>query len=277
MAILFSFIACAVPIKNQKTEIIHIYGNCGICKSVIEKAGNIKKIAKVTWDKDSKMATVTYDTTKTNQDAILKRIALSGYDSDKFLAPDKVYAQLPKCCQYERSALVSAVIETTIIDTPKTESKNNTTTTELKSDVPTFSLVFEKYFAIKDALILSDSKITASHAKDFLTAINAIPMEKLSTEEHTVWMSVLTDLKNDALKISSINDIEKQRQIFMALSQNIYSIMKVAKHETPFYFHHCPMYNDGKGADWLSKENTIKNPYFGAQMLNCGKTVETIK
>jgi hypothetical protein len=37
------------------------------------------------------------------------------------------------------------------------------------------------------------------------------------------------------------------------------------------------MYNDGKGANWLSKESTIKNPYYGSQMLTCGKTVETIK
>jgi len=37
------------------------------------------------------------------------------------------------------------------------------------------------------------------------------------------------------------------------------------------------MYNDGKGANWLSTENGVKNPYYGSQMLNCGKTIETIK
>jgi hypothetical protein len=56
----------------------------------------------VDWNKDTKIATITYDEKKTNQDEILKRIALSGYDSDKFLAPDDVYAKLPECCQYER-------------------------------------------------------------------------------------------------------------------------------------------------------------------------------
>jgi hypothetical protein len=30
-------------------------------------------------------------------------------------------------------------------------------------------------------------------------------------------------------------------------------------------------------ANWLSKENAVKNPYYGSQMLTCGKTVETIK
>jgi hypothetical protein len=31
-----------------------------------------------------------------------KRIALVGYDSDKFLAPDATYDALHECCQYER-------------------------------------------------------------------------------------------------------------------------------------------------------------------------------
>ena len=91
ITVLLSFTACNAQIKNAKTESVKIYGNCGMCETTIEKAGNKKKIAKVDWNKDTKMATITYDAKKTNQDAILKRIALSGYDSDKFLAPDDVY------------------------------------------------------------------------------------------------------------------------------------------------------------------------------------------
>ena len=50
----------------------------------------------------------------------------------------------------------------------------------------------------------------------------------------------------------------------------------VSKNETPVYYQFCPMANDGKGANWLSKENAVKNPYYGSMMLSCGKTVETI-
>jgi hypothetical protein len=35
-----------------------------MCKANIEKAGNIKKTAEVIWDKDSRMATITYDASK---------------------------------------------------------------------------------------------------------------------------------------------------------------------------------------------------------------------
>ena len=53
--------------------------------------------------------------------------------------------------------------------------------------------------------------------------------------------------------------------------------MKVIKPAYLVYYDHCPMYNDGKGGDWISKESSIKNPFYGSQMLTCGKIVETLK
>ena len=73
--LLFSFSSCNAQIKNTKTESVKIYGNCEMCEKTIETAGSVKKIANVDWNKDTKMATITYDSTKTNQDEILKRIA----------------------------------------------------------------------------------------------------------------------------------------------------------------------------------------------------------
>jgi len=32
----------------------------------------------------------------------------------------------------------------------------------------------------------------------------------------------------------------------------------------------------GQGATWLSRSKEIKNPYFGAMMLNCGRIDEKI-
>jgi hypothetical protein len=32
-----------------------------------------------------------------------------------------------------------------------------------------------------------------------------------------------------------------------------------------------------KKAIWLSSENTVKNPYYGKQMLTCGSLQETLK
>lgn len=274
---LLSFTACNAQIKNAKTETVHIYGNCDMCKSTIEKAGNVKKIAKVTWNKDTKMATITYDAKKTNQDEILKRIALSGYDSENFLAPDNAYAKLPECCQYERKAKTVGKVETSKVDSSKMDMQDHKTMAETTAETPQLKAVFDNYFAVKDALVKTDGNTASAKAKELLNSINAVKMEKLSIEEHTIWMKVMKDLAFDAEHIAETKDASHQRGHFTTLSKNMYALLKVSKQETPTYFQHCPMYNDGKGADWLSKENAIKNPYYGSQMLSCGKTVETIK
>jgi Cu(I)/Ag(I) efflux system membrane fusion protein len=37
------------------------------------------------------------------------------------------------------------------------------------------------------------------------------------------------------------------------------------------------MANNNSGADWLSLEKVIKNPYFGDKMLTCGSVVRIIE
>ena len=100
--VLFTATSCQSQINNAKTETVKVYGNCGMCESTIEKAANKKKVSKADWNKDTKMATITYDSKKTTLDAVLKNIALAGYDNQSFLAPDAAYNKLPGCCQYER-------------------------------------------------------------------------------------------------------------------------------------------------------------------------------
>lgn len=39
---------------------------------------------------------------------------------------------------------------------------------------------------------------------------------------------------------------------------------------------HCPMADDGKGADWFTGTSGVKNPYFGAMMLGCGEVTDTL-
>jgi len=269
--------------KNVKFETVKILGNCDFCKSNIEKAGNQKNVTHVVWNKDSKIATLTYDSKKTNHDEILKRIALAGYDSEEYLSPDETYAKLPECCKYERA--IKAKIMSMPMDMKDNTAYNNHSDMPSSQDKRALDVknnsqldsVFDKYFILKDALIKSDGATASTNALSLTKAIQSVDMTKLSTEEHTVWMKVLKDLYFDSEHISDTKDASHQRDHFTSLSENIYKLMKVAKQDTPVYYQHCPMFNNGKGANWLSKEEAIKNPYYGSQMLTCGSTVETIK
>ena len=93
---------CEWKIENAKIVTVKVYGNCEMCKETIEEAAFKKKEAKVNWNVDTKMATITFDSTKTNLNAILKRIAQAGYDSDEFTASTEAYNKLHQCCKYER-------------------------------------------------------------------------------------------------------------------------------------------------------------------------------
>jgi copper chaperone CopZ len=274
ITVLLSFTSCNAQIKNAKTETVKIYGNCGMCEKTIEKAGNLKDIVKIDWNVDTKMATITYDAKKTSQDEILKRIASSGYDSDKFLAPDDVYDNLHGCCQYERVAKVA--VKTEVITEEHSNHENLTKTTEvIKANQ--LNVVFDNYFVLKDELVKTDGNTASAKAATLLLTINRVEMQTLKTEEHNVWMRIVKNIKEDAEHISDTKDIKHQRDHFVTLSKNIYDLIKVSKQETPIYYQFCPMANNGKGANWLSKENTVKNPYYGSMMLNCGEVLETIK
>lgn len=278
---LLSITVVNAQIKNAKTETVKIYGNCGMCKTTIEEAGNLKKVAQVDWNKDTKMALLTYDSQKTNQQEILKRIALAGYDSNSFLAPEAAYNNLPGCCQYDREAKIAIPSETkTDMGSMGNQADHDKNSKALNHEQTTnnqLKPVFDNYFLLKDALVKTDGKAASSVAKDLLASLNGIKMDELPMDVHMVWMKVMQDLMAGAKNISETQDIKRQRVFFMSLSKSMHDLIKIAKYETPVFYQFCPMANDGKGANWLSKEDTIKNPYYGSQMLSCGKTVETLK
>lgn len=98
MGLLVSLLGTA----QEVTDSCKVYGNCGMCKQRIEKAAKQVGASAATWDKTNGMLTVTFDAAKTNFEAIQKKIAEVGHDTEKFTAKDKVYDKLPMCCLYER-------------------------------------------------------------------------------------------------------------------------------------------------------------------------------
>ena len=173
----------------------------------------------------------------------------------------------------------SVTIKTAVVDVQSQQNlhKPKNDPNEISQEINQLKVVFNYYFELKDALVKSDGKAASAIAEKLLISYKAVQMNKLTNEEHAVWMKVMKDLAFDTENIEETKDVKNQRQHFNTLSDNMYLLIKVSKQETATYYQHCPMANKGKGANWLSKENSIKNPYYGAQMLNCGKTIETIK
>jgi periplasmic mercuric ion binding protein len=109
---IFSIVALCLAfstacIAQAKTESFNVSGNCGMCKSKIEKAAKEAGATNALWDVDKKEITITYNTASTNTAKIQKKIADVGYDNAGFKAKDESYKKLHSCCQYERKENVS--------------------------------------------------------------------------------------------------------------------------------------------------------------------------
>ncbi|MEO6285445.1 MAG: DUF3347 domain-containing protein [Dyadobacter sp.] len=276
LLLLSTFLSYA-DIKNVTTENVKIAGSCAQCKEGIEAAAFEKNISKASWDKETKVAAVTFDSKKTSLDAILKKIALAGYDNNSYLAPDDAYAKLEECCRYGRIGKNEVVAEKKMTGHEHGAASIEAAARSQSADADPLKPVLDAYYAVKDALVSSDGNATSAKATSLVKALKAVKMDELGSEQHMVWMKVVKDLNFDAEHIEETKDLGHQRDHFSSLSENMYKLIKSAKPAQTVYYQHCPMAKDGKGANWLSQVSAIKNPYYGAQMLNCGKTTETLK
>jgi TusA-related sulfurtransferase len=111
-AILFSIFnintATAQTAQMAKTETIKVWGNCGMCKTTIEKAAKKGGAKTANWNEDSKELKVTYAVNKTSSAKIQKSIAKAGYDTQDFTAVQTAYDNLHGCCKYDRKTDASS-------------------------------------------------------------------------------------------------------------------------------------------------------------------------
>ena len=131
------------------------------------------------------------------------------------------------------------------------------------------------YYQIKDALVHDNEKVAAAKAKEFGTALDAVDMKKMAASEHSFFMPLQEKLAYDAGHISKAPNIDHMREHFAPFSNNVWALIKAfkANNGTVAYQQYCPM----QKATWVSNEEGIKNPYYGKQMLSCGKVTETLK
>ncbi len=103
MLLMFTLCAVSLVDAQEKSKEFEVLGNCNGCKKRIEKAANsIEGVASATWNKDTKIMEVAYDSEKTSLEDISKAINEVGHDTKFGKASDSAYEALPGCCQYDR-------------------------------------------------------------------------------------------------------------------------------------------------------------------------------
>ena len=103
--IFFAFFSFAL--RGQiVSDTFAVNGNCEMCKKKIELACyGLKGVKNAEWSPEKLVLAIQFDSTKTNKQAILQRLALIGYDSEICVATEKAYNKLPECCHYDRKKI----------------------------------------------------------------------------------------------------------------------------------------------------------------------------
>jgi periplasmic mercuric ion binding protein len=91
--------------KGVKKETIKVWGNCGMCKTNIEKAAKSAGAVKANWNEETGELKVQYKESVTSSQKIQAAIGKVGYDTQDVTGDAAAYKKLHSCCQYTRKAV----------------------------------------------------------------------------------------------------------------------------------------------------------------------------
>ncbi|HAQ71663.1 MAG TPA: efflux RND transporter periplasmic adaptor subunit [Flavobacteriales bacterium] len=138
--------------------------------------------------------------------------------------------------------------------------------------------LFDNYFKLKIALASDDFEKAKASGVAMNNSLGKIDMNLFKGDAHSLWMQQSTALKPSLQHIEHLGDIKAIRGKFISISNLMIAIAEsFAPLSTAIYIQNCPMADSNKGADWLSLDKEIQNPYFGESMLSCGENTKTIK
>ncbi|WP_121966627.1 DUF3347 domain-containing protein [Myroides sp. N17-2] len=158
------------------------------------------------------------------------------------------------------------------------ENSVSTTTIETAVQKTDFSQLFAHYEQLINALATDSDKDAANAAKGMLVALKDINSTGLTAEQKSMYDDIMPNIQENAEHIAdNIGNIAHQREHLIDISTDIYDIAKLFGTSKPYYKVFCPMYNDKKGAFWLSENKEYKNPYMGSRMSSCGEIQEELK
>lgn len=144
----------------------------------------------------------------------------------------------------------------------------------------TFSVqeMVSDYLTLKNALVADNSEATAKAGKRLLETLNAVDIAIVPDDKKQEYKDITDDAKENAEHIAkNEGNITHQREHLVALSKDINDLIVMFGTSQKLYQIHCPMYNNGKGAIWISETDSIKNPYYGNgdKMFSCGRVKKT--
>ncbi|MFV7234772.1 DUF3347 domain-containing protein [Flavobacterium sp. ZB4R12] len=131
--------------------------------------------------------------------------------------------------------------------------------------------IINNYLKVKNALTKDDTQNAGNAGKVLYATFNAINPSAIEAKLKKEYLDIADDAKEHAEHIGdNAGKIDHQREHFAMLSEDINDLIKVFGTKQKLFQDSCPMYDNGKGAIWISETKDIKNPYYGNKMMGCG-------
>ncbi len=148
--------------------------------------------------------------------------------------------------------------------------------TETAAQVDSF---LQAYYQLKNALVDDDSVAALNQTEPLMAKLNNISLEDIQDKnQKKVVGKELQQLNGYIGKMKQDSALRNIRHYFEEISMSTYQLIRGAGlKDVKVYRTFCPMAFDNKGAYWLSNSSTIRNPYFGHKMINCGMVKETLQ
>ena len=154
-------------------------------------------------------------------------------------------------------------------------SMNSSDNMAMGQDNSASDAIIANYLELKNALVADNTEAAASSGEKVVSALVAFDVKNYSEDEQKELNEIIEDAKEHAEHIAE-SAMDHQREHFEILSKDVVDLIAITGTDKTLYQDFCPMYNDGKGAIWLSEIKEIKNPYYGSKMLTCGSMQKEI-
>ncbi len=138
--------------------------------------------------------------------------------------------------------------------------------------------ILDAYLAVHEDLAADRFDEALGRMKSLEQAVRAVDMAVLEGRAHKVWMERLSDFDKHFKAAGDSRDMAGLRAVFLPLSRTMTAVVEYFGIEPrqPVYEIRCPMAFEGKGGNWLQKDQEVRNPYYGAMMFRCGDVVRTL-
>ncbi|RJP82439.1 MAG: efflux RND transporter periplasmic adaptor subunit [Desulfobacteraceae bacterium] len=138
--------------------------------------------------------------------------------------------------------------------------------------------LYAAYLAFKDALVSGNFAEAQKAAVRMQAGLDKVDMAVFLGPSHDAWMTFSRDLVKALEHVPHYQGLEELRKAFQHVSATMIAMTRSFRPmDKTIHIQHCPMADDNKGADWLSLDRDVKNPYYGQSMLTCGEVTETIQ